>query len=78
MLRAAFETAYGMDDPVGRTPAREEMLRITPSPVSCRRGAAAWTTFQGPTTFTRRMRSQMSLVAASRSWCGMTLVVPAL
>jgi hypothetical protein len=63
-----------MDEPTGRTPASDVMLTMTPSPEARRCGAAARTTFHGPITLTRRIFSQISGVATSRSLWGMTAV----
>src|SRR3954467_7120274 len=77
-LSAALLTAYGTDDPVGRTPASDATLTMQPAPVSRRCGTAATVTCHAPTTFTSNSRRNTSGVADSRSECGMTCVVPAL
>src|SRR5205085_10000178 len=66
-LSAAFDTAYGIEEPTGRTPASDVTLMMTPSPLARRYGTAVWITFQVPSTLTARIRSQISVVAASRS-----------
>src|SRR6185437_14436235 len=77
-LSPALDTAYGIELPVGRSPATELMLMTAPSPDSRRAGTQARVMCQGPSTFTPKIRSQTSSVAASRSACGMSCVVPAL
>jgi hypothetical protein len=73
-----LDVAYGIEEPTGRTPASDVMLRITASPEARRCGTAVRTTFHVPITLTRRILSQIWAVAASRSSWGMTAVVPAL
>ena len=67
-----------MELPVGRSPAREETLTTWPRPEARRCSTAATVTCQVPKTLTSKIRRQTSGVAASRSWWGMTSVVPAL
>ena len=76
-LSAALLAAYGMEDPVGRTPATEATFTIDP-PASRSAGMAATDMAHVPKTLTSKIRRHTSTVAASRSWCGITAVVPAL
>src|SRR4051812_23383101 len=77
-LSAAFDAAYGIELPVWRTPASEVTLTTTPAPDERKWGRAATVTCHVPTTFTSKIRRHTSGVTASRSWWGMTTVVPAL
>src|SRR5436309_6344684 len=77
-LSAALLAAYGIDEPVGRTPASDDTLTTQPAPVARRCGIAATVSCHVPTTLTSYNRRNTSGVAASRSPCGITIVVPAL
>ena len=76
-LRAALLAAYGMEEPVGRTPATEATLTTRPW-ASRSAGRAATVMAHVPKTLTSKMRRHTSTDAAATSWCGITAVVPAL
>src|SRR3954463_12956498 len=51
-LSAALLAAYGIDDPVGRTPASDDTLTTQPAPLPRRCGMAATVNAHVPTTLT--------------------------
>src|SRR5262245_8716676 len=77
-LRAALDTAYGTELPVGRRPATDVMLTTLPSPLALRWGMARRMRRKVPSRLTSRMRRKTSSVTASRSAWAMTWVTPAL
>ena len=74
----ALDTAYGMELPAGRRPATEVTLMTEPAPLAFRAGTLERVMCQVPMRLVDRILSQTSSVAASRSACGISWVVPAL
>jgi len=77
-LIAALDTAYGIELPVGRTPASDVTFTITGLGLLRSSGRAARLRYQVPSRLTSRMRWKISSVTPSRSACGISAVVPAL
>src|SRR3546814_7499945 len=59
-----------MDEPTGRTPARDVIVTTFPSSLRFRCGMAALVSHHVPKTFTSNVRRNTSSVSASRSWWG--------
>ncbi len=81
-LSAAFVTEYGIDAPLGRTPACELMLITLPGrprrAASRNAGSASAIKRNGAITLISWSSCQTVGVAAARSACGITRLIPAL